>query len=600
MSKKDKLKKSTGKSKNTVMIVVVVVLVILVFLYLRSGDSGEVGANDRTSVTAIPDVQNVPGGSQVSANYARAINQSNKVNAQRAQSLGQNFVATVDNTGFGQSKNQKCTEKCCACKVKTLKSTLANWLSTGKLSKQTAAALGELNKKNLSVSDYADALQRLVKAGKLTPEQARELLAKYKKEHGDDIAKAGAKEMDALIKSGKLPLSAANALLNLQKNGASVDDYAQALAKLVKEGKISKATAAKLLAEYKKKHGGLQTVSLDNLIKHGLPGSFSAGSFNNQNLANPNAMSGALPNARNFSGMQAKPVMQDSQVGGEPMSSEEAALLAARKQEIEALSASMKTQATSIIKGNATPTQVAMVAQVPKTAADSGVSGSESAKNAKESENGQNTNHQAPPFVKAGDIQFAVLDTAVNSDYASSPVMATIVQGKLKGGKLIGKLSRGGNNNNDRVILTFDLLNMPNWSKSVPVKAVAIAPETARSALATSVNHHYLSRYSSLFASAFLAGYGQTFSQAGQIIVAGGGTDSKGNLPVITTGALSPKQRIFAGLGKVGEQTSSAAEQYFNTPPTVRVKSGVGLGILFLGSVSKVDTTVKHNNKKGQ
>ena len=129
---------------------------------------------------------------------------------------------------------------------------------------------------------------------------------------------------------------------------------------------------------------------------------------------------------------------------------------------------------------------------------------------------------------------------------------------------------------------------MPNWSEPATINAVAISPDNARSAMATSVNHHYLSRYSSLFASAFLAGYGDTFAQAGQIVVPGT-QDSKGNPVIINTGSLSPVQRVFAGLGKVGQQTSSAAEQYFDTPPTVKVSSGVGLGILFLGNVSKAE-----------
>ena len=47
---------------------------------------------------------------------------------------------------------------------------------------------------------------------------------------------------------------------------------------------------------------------------------------------------------------------------------------------------------------------------------------------------------------------FAVLDTSINTD-EKSPIMATIVDGPLKGAKLIGGFSRV----NQRVLLTFKL-----------------------------------------------------------------------------------------------------------------------------------------------
>jgi type IV secretory pathway VirB10-like protein len=39
-------------------------------------------------------------------------------------------------------------------------------------------------------------------------------------------------------------------------------------------------------------------------------------------------------------------------------------------------------------------------------------------------------------LIKSGTILFAVLDTDANSDYPDSPILATIVEGKLKGAKL--------------------------------------------------------------------------------------------------------------------------------------------------------------------
>ena len=49
---------------------------------------------------------------------------------------------------------------------------------------------------------------------------------------------------------------------------------------------------------------------------------------------------------------------------------------------------------------------------------------------------------------------------------------------------------------------------------------------------------------------------------------------------------LNTQQLSMAGFGQVGENLSQATSGYFNTPPTVTVKAGVGLGILFMSDVS--------------
>ena len=67
--------------------------------------------------------------------------------------------------------------------------------------------------------------------------------------------------------------------------------------------------------------------------------------------------------------------------------------------------------------------------------------------------------------VKAGDIMFAVLETSINTDEKDTPVMARIVGGPYKGGKLIGRFSLA----DKRVFLTFNLLNLPDHGKSVAI-----------------------------------------------------------------------------------------------------------------------------------
>jgi intracellular multiplication protein IcmE len=180
----------------------------------------------------------------------------------------------------------------------------------------------------------------------------------------------------------------------------------------------------------------------------------------------------------------------------------------------------------------------------------------------------------AAPAVKAGTIMYAVLLTAVNSD-EPGPVLAEIVQGKFKGARLIGTLSNQG----QKVLLSFNTLVLPKLSRSIPVNTVAIDESTARTALSSYTNNHYWLRYGTLFASAFVGGYGQSFLSAGSPY-AGAIIINPGNK--YPQPDLKPRDRVFFGLGQVGVQYAAALGNVFSTPPTVHVYSGTPMGILFL------------------
>jgi intracellular multiplication protein IcmE len=128
-------------------------------------------------------------------------------------------------------------------------------------------------------------------------------------------------------------------------------------------------------------------------------------------------------------------------------------------------------------------------------------------------------------------------------------------------------------------MITFNLLTLPNLSHSLAINAVAIDQNTARTALSSSTDNHYLLRYGSLFASSFLQGYGQAIQSSGTTVSTTGLTTQT------ATPSLSPRQEIAVALGNVGTQWGNQLNTIFNTPPTVHVYSGTGLGILFLADV---------------
>ncbi|TLY47236.1 MAG: hypothetical protein E6K54_06325 [Gammaproteobacteria bacterium] len=188
------------------------------------------------------------------------------------------------------------------------------------------------------------------------------------------------------------------------------------------------------------------------------------------------------------------------------------------------------------------------------------------------------------PAVKAGTIMQAVLLTAINSD-EPGPVLAEIVQGKFKGARIMGTLSNQG----QKVLLAFNTLSLPKLSESVPINTVAIDENTARTALSSDTNNHYWLRYGTLFASAFIQGYGQSFINSAPNYNISLFPPTPSDQPAKNN--LSPRDRIFVGLGQVGLQYSSVLRNIFNTPPTVRVFSGTPMGILFLSDLAALPTS---------
>lgn len=176
-------------------------------------------------------------------------------------------------------------------------------------------------------------------------------------------------------------------------------------------------------------------------------------------------------------------------------------------------------------------------------------------------------------FIKAGTVLFGVLDTSVNTD-EKGPILATIVHGKYKGGKLIGSISHDPRQ--EKATLTFKTLTLPTLSQSMAVDVVAIDPDTARTALASDVDKHYLMRYGSLFASSFLEGYGKAISEQGSTSI----NYSDGSTTT-TKPKLSGSEEFYTALGEVGKRWGQQMRPLFNRPYTVTIDAGTGVGLLF-------------------
>lgn len=192
---------------------------------------------------------------------------------------------------------------------------------------------------------------------------------------------------------------------------------------------------------------------------------------------------------------------------------------------------------------------------------------------------------QPPVSIKAGSILFGVIDTALDSDQPGTPVLAHIVEGPLQGARLMGGFTLSGK----ALVVQFNTMSLPTSPASFGVNAYAVDAKTANNSVATSVNNHYLLRYGMLFAAAFLQGFGNAYQNYTYNCPPGTqncsvvNTNSSG----VTTqsNSVTTSEAFYQGLGQVGTNIGQAAAQEFNTPPTVKVASGTGIGVLFMSDV---------------
>ena len=196
--------------------------------------------------------------------------------------------------------------------------------------------------------------------------------------------------------------------------------------------------------------------------------------------------------------------------------------------------------------------------------------------NAGQASNSKTNKDKGTLIVKTGDILFAVIDTAVNSD-EPGPILATIVSGKLKGSKLIGNFVLPSSA--DKMVITFNTISIPGIENTKSINAYAIDPDTARTALSSSTDHHYLARYGALFASSFMQGFSSAI-QSANTTVSVGGTGGVTNTTVSTL-SRSTLDNALIGLGQVGKDWSKTAQKEMNRPTTVQVYSGTAVGVLF-------------------
>jgi len=183
-----------------------------------------------------------------------------------------------------------------------------------------------------------------------------------------------------------------------------------------------------------------------------------------------------------------------------------------------------------------------------------------------------------------GDILHAVLQTAINSD-EPGPVRAKVVGERFRGAILLGELSRFPpvvGSRPERVLVKFTDLTTPD-RVTYPIDAYAIDLETARTALATGVDHHLLERWGSLVAASFLEGYGHAVQASHSITTVG----PLGNVVTVPKDDFDHEDIVRAAVGTVGERLGHAVAEHFRRPNTITVQAGTGIGVLIVAPTTR-------------
>lgn len=481
----------------------------------------------------------------------------------------------------------------------------------GQISPEVEKRLIELENQGAAINVVAETLQKYVAAGKLIPAVSARILEQYNREKAaigtpgvlSQLLQQGEAQLDAdlndFMKAGKVSPDAASQLHDMAQNDASLEDFTAAVNGLVAKGKISKDAANRLIGDYTslkqrrtlaQRLAALQANNASPVAyADALKAAVQAGLITPDQAAQLMQQYAAMT-SKEITGQTALSQTVANAAPGTPTPNQftaaetQTAQRAAQDEQarIEAIMSAMSNQAQQLIVSWQPPAMSHKEGTPAVSAAsESNVSGAVN-KASSNSPFGAAGQPAGPPLIKAGSIIFAVLDTAVNSDYPDSPVLATIVDGPFKGAKMLGKLTttKGVSGQLDRVSLNFSLMNLDAWSSSKAVTAFAIDPDTARTVLASQVNYHYMKRFGAIMATSFLQGYANAVNSSAS-------TSTTGIFGTSTTHPqLSPSNKLLVALGQMGQTLGTATQNYINTPPTVKVDSGVSLGILFMADVS--------------
>jgi len=184
-------------------------------------------------------------------------------------------------------------------------------------------------------------------------------------------------------------------------------------------------------------------------------------------------------------------------------------------------------------------------------------------------------------LLPAGEIEYAQLLIEANTD-APGPVLAQIMSGPLKGGKLLGSFE----NQEEYLTLTFSTLVLND--ETLSINAIALNPETTLPGLATEVNKRYFSRVLLPAAAAFMTEFADALAESSNTTVS-----VSGETVIETSEELDTDDAVAEGISAAGEALEEViSEETSGIEPLIRVAPGTAMGVLFTQSVVTQDEAI--------
>jgi intracellular multiplication protein IcmE len=178
-------------------------------------------------------------------------------------------------------------------------------------------------------------------------------------------------------------------------------------------------------------------------------------------------------------------------------------------------------------------------------------------------------------LVPSGRGVYAHTVLAVNSD-TGGPIVLQADSGPLAGDRMIGNFSKNGY---DRLVVRVSTIE--HQGHALDVNGIVVAPDTMETAVASSVDEHYVERFVLPAAAAFIQGLGQaiaTTTNTQTVLSPFGGASYATHLNLA--------QQAGVGAGVAAAQIGSALNQEAPKGPTINLDANANVGVMFLGNVT--------------
>ena len=178
-------------------------------------------------------------------------------------------------------------------------------------------------------------------------------------------------------------------------------------------------------------------------------------------------------------------------------------------------------------------------------------------------------------LVPTGRGVYAHTVLAVNSD-TGGPIVLQADSGPLAGDRMIGNFNKNGY---DRLVVRVSTIE--HQGHALDVNGIVVAPDTMETAVASSVDEHYVEQFMLPAAAAFIQGLGQaiaTTTNTQTVLSPFGGASYATHLNLA--------QQAGVGAGVAAAQIGSALNQEAPKGPTINLDANVNVGVMFLGNVT--------------